>query len=147
MKKRYLCIALVFLQISLVTAQINPYHSDWIDFNKNGKKDIFEDPKQPINSRIANLLSLMNVDEKTAQLATLYGYGRVLKDSLPTAAWKTKIWKDGIANIDEHLNNTTFRKQTNTALSFPYSKHAGAINEIQKWFIEETRMEIGRAHV
>jgi beta-glucosidase len=142
MKKSYLCIALAFLQISLVSAQINPYHSDWIDFNKNGKKDIFEDPKQSINNRVANLLLLMNVDEKTAQLATLYGYGRVLKDSLPTPAWKTKIWKDGIANIDEHLNNTTFRKQTNTSLSFPYSKHTGAINEIQKWFIEETRMGI-----
>ena len=115
MKKRYVCIALAFLQISLVAAQINPYHSDWIDFNKNGKKDIFEDPKQSINSRVANLLLLMNVDEKTAQLATLYGYGRVLKDSLPTAAWKTKIWKDGIANIDEHLNNTTFRIQPNTS--------------------------------
>ena len=142
MKKRYLCFALAFLQFSFISAQIKPYHSDWIDFNKNGKKDIFEDAKQPINTRVANLLSLMNIDEKTAQLATLYGYGRVLKDSLPTPAWKTKIWKDGIANIDEHLNNTTFRKQTNTSLSFPYSKHAAAINEIQKWFIEETRMGI-----
>ncbi len=48
MKKRYVCIALAFLQISLVAAQINPYHSDWIDFNKNGKKDIFEDPNQAV---------------------------------------------------------------------------------------------------
>jgi hypothetical protein len=27
-----------------------------------------------------------------------------LKDSLPTPQWKNEIWKDGIANIDEHLN-------------------------------------------
>jgi len=124
------------------TAQINIYQKDFIDINKNGKKDIFEDSKQPVEKRITNLLSQMNLDEKTCQLATLYGYGRVLKDSLPTTDWKTKIWKDGIANIDEHLNNTTFRKQTNTALSFPYSRHADAINLTQKWFIEETRLGI-----
>jgi len=123
-------------------AQLNIYHDGWIDFNKNGKKDLFEDKNQPIEKRIANLVTLMNVNEKTAQMATLYGYGRVLKDSLPQKVWKTKIWKDGIANIDEHLNNTTFRKQTNTALSFPYSRHADAINQTQKWFIEETRLGI-----
>ena len=118
------------------------YHPGWIDFNKNGQKDIFEDSQQPVEKRVADLLSKMNVDEKTAQLATLYGYGRVLKDSLPNESWKTKIWKDGIANIDEQLNNTTFRKQTRTSLSFPYSKHADAINQTQKWFIEQTRLGI-----
>ncbi|MEI6265527.1 MAG: glycoside hydrolase family 3 N-terminal domain-containing protein [Sphingobacteriia bacterium] len=114
----------------------------WIDFNKNGIKDIFEDPKQPIQKRVANLLAQMNVDEKTAQLVTLYGYGRVLKDELPTPAWKNKIWKDGIANIDEHLNSTTFRPSTFTKYSFPYSRHAEAINTVQQWFIEETRLGI-----
>jgi len=24
------------------------YHEGWIDFNKNGVKDIFEDPTQPV---------------------------------------------------------------------------------------------------
>jgi beta-glucosidase len=97
---------LLFFQSSI--AQTSIYHNGWTDFNKNNKKEIFEDAKQPVEKRIENLLSLMTVDEKTVQLATLYGYMRVVKDSLPTAAWKTKIWKDGIANIDEHLNNTTW---------------------------------------
>ncbi len=114
----------------------------WIDFNKNGIKDVFEDPKQPVEKRVINLLSQMNVNEKTAQLVTLYGYGRVLKDELPTPAWKNKIWKDGIANIDEHLNSTTFRPSTFTKYSFPYSRHAEAINTVQQWFIEETRLGI-----
>ena len=104
------------LNTIVLPAQINIYHDDYIDFNKNGRKDIFEDPKQPIEKRIADLLSLMTIDEKTAQLATLYGYGRVLKDSMPTDKWKSEIWKDGIANIDEHLNSTTFRKKTFTSL-------------------------------
>ena len=114
----------------------------WIDYNKNNVKDIFEDPRQPIEKRVINLLSLMTVEEKTAQLVTLYGYGRVLKDELPTPEWKNRIWKDGIANIDEHLNSTTFRPSTFTKYSFPYSRHAEAINTVQKWFLEETRMGI-----
>ena len=141
-KVKYILSIIFMLNTIVLPAQINIYHDDYIDFNKNGRKDIFEDPKQPIEKRIADLLSLMTIDEKTAQLATLYGYGRVLKDSMPTDKWKSEIWKDGIANIDEHLNSTTFRKKTFTSLSFPYSRHAEAINIIQKWFIENTRLGI-----
>jgi len=148
MRIEKLKITLLFLllaSVQLVSAQ--SYNSKmikdgWIDYNKNNTKDIFEDPKQPVEKRVSNLLSLMTVEEKTAQLVTLYGYGRVLKDELPTKDWKNKIWKDGIANIDEHLNSTTFRASTYTKYSFPYSKHAEAINTVQKWFLEETRMGI-----
>ena len=118
------------------------YKNGWIDFNKNGKKDVFEDPAQPVEKRVADLLSQMNLDEKTCQLATLYGYGRVLKDELPTPEWKKRIWKDGIANIDEDLASCNGRARTYTKYSFPYSRHAEAINTIQKWFIEETRLGI-----
>ena len=141
-KLKYILSIVLLLNACIASAQINIYHDDYIDFNKNGKKDIFEDPKQPLEKRITDLLSQMTIDEKTAQLATLYGYGRVLKDSLPTEKWKTEIWKDGIANIDEHLNSTTFRKKTFTALSFPYSRHAESINTTQRWFIENTRLGI-----
>lgn len=71
------------------------YHKDWIDLNKNGKKDIYETPTAPIEARIADLLSQMTVEEKTCQLATLYGYKRVAKDELPIPAWKQELWKDG----------------------------------------------------
>lgn len=137
-----LFFGLSIASFSSIHAQLNIYKDGWIDFNKNGKKDIFEDPMQPIEKRITDLLSQMTVEEKTVQLATLYGYGRVLKDELPNPQWKNKIWKDGIANIDEHLNSTTFREQTNTKYSFPYSRHAEAINTVQKWFVEETRLGI-----
>lgn len=144
--KNILLIVLLFLICSAsVFAQkdaVNIYRKGWIDFNKNGVKDLFEDPNQAVDIRIKDLLSQMTLNEKSNQLATLYGYGRVLKDELPTESWKTKIWKDGIGNIDEHLNNTTFRPQTFTKYSFPYSRHAGAINQVQKWFVEETRLGI-----
>src|SRR6201996_8738231 len=123
--------------------QKNIYHKGWVDFNKNGKMDVFEDPSQPIDKRIADLISQMTVDEKTCQLATLYGYKRVLKEEMPAASWKNEIWKDGIANIDEELNNLQSRTDmAPTQYSYPYSKHASAINTIQKWFVEQTRMGI-----
>ena len=59
------------------------YKKGWIDFNKNGKMDIYEDPSAPLDERIEDLLSQMNLEEKTCQMVTLYGYGRVLKDDLP----------------------------------------------------------------
>jgi beta-glucosidase len=116
----------------------NIYHKNWIDFNKNGLMDIYEDPSQRVDKRVENLLSQMNLEEKTCQMATLYGYGRVLKDEMPTPKWKNEIWKDGIANIDEELSSNKLKTQ----YSFPFSRHAEAINTIQKWFIEETRLGI-----
>ena len=114
------------------------YNKGWIDYNKNGRMDIYEDPAQPLDKRVEDLLSQMNLDEKTCQMATLYGYGRVLKDEMPTPAWKKEVWKDGIANIDENLSSN----KVTTEFSFPFSKHAAAINTLQKWFIEETRLGI-----
>lgn len=140
---------ITFLVGLLVAAQVvmgqgspSIYHEGWIDFNKNGKKDIFEDAAQPVEKRVSDLLSQMTVDEKTAQMATLYGYKRVLKDELPTPEWKKEVWKDGIANIDEHLNSLPFHPSVQSQYSFPFSKHAGAINTVQKWFVEETRLGI-----
>ena len=97
------------------------YHKDWIDFNKNGVKDIFEDPAQPVDARVENLLGQMNVEEKTCQLTTLYGSGRVLRDSLPTPQWKDRIWKDGIANIDEQLNGVGRGARNYPHLIYPFS--------------------------
>ncbi|MGQ1784620.1 MULTISPECIES: glycoside hydrolase family 3 N-terminal domain-containing protein [unclassified Saccharicrinis] len=118
------------------------YHKGWIDFNKNGVKDIFEDPTQNIDDRVTDLLSQMTMEEKTCQMATLYGFSRVLEDELPNEKWKSRVWKDGIANIDEHLNTIQNRAYTHTEHAYPFSNHAEAINIIQKWFIEETRMGI-----
>ncbi len=145
------CIKLMMVLLSLYViskngnAQIDKssiYKNGWTDFNKNGKKDIFEDPSQPVEKRVADLLSQMTLDEKTCQLATLYGYGRVLKDEQPTPEWKSRIWKDGICNIDESLTSCNDKPTSITKYSFPYSRHADAINNIQKWFIEETRLGI-----
>lgn len=120
------------------------YHKGWIDFNKNGVKDIYEDPSADIEARIEDLLSRMTIEEKTCQMVTLYGYKRVLQDDLPTPEWKQKLWKDGIGAIDEHLNS--FRNWDLPPVESPYnwpaSKHAWALNRVQQFFIEETRLGI-----
>ena len=116
------------------------YHSGWIDLNKNGRKDVYEDSTANIDRRIDDLLSQMTVEEKTCQTATLYGYNRVLKDELPTSEWKTRIWKDGIANIDEHLNGWGAGAQSVYAKDI--KKHVWAMNEVQRFFVEETRLGV-----
>jgi beta-glucosidase len=118
------------------------YHDGWIDFNKNGRKDVFEDPSQPVDKRVEDLLSQMTVEEKTCQLATLYGYGRVLKDPLPTPEWKNKIWKDGVANIDEMHNGVGISGDASNPYIATPAATAQALNEVQRWFIEETRLGI-----
>ena len=120
------------------------YRKGWIDFNKNGVKDVYEDPNAPIDARIEDLLGQMTLDEKTCQMVTLYGYQRVLKDDLPTPEWKQALWKDGIGAIDEHLNG--FRQwglpPSDNENVWPASRHAWALNEVQRFFVEETRLGI-----
>lgn len=120
------------------------YHKGWIDFNKNGVKDVYEDPSAPVEARIENLLGQMTLEEKTCQMVTLYGYKRVLKNDLPTAEWKQSLWKDGIGAIDEHLNG--FQQwglpPSDNPYVWPASRHAWALNEVQRFFVEETRLGI-----
>lgn len=77
-------------------------------------------------------------------MVTLYGYKRVLKDDLPTPEWKELLWKDGIGAIDEHLNG--FQQwglpPSDNAYVWPASRHAWALNEVQRFFVEDTRLGI-----
>lgn len=99
------------------------YKAGWIDLNKNGVKDVYEDASKPIDARVADLLSQMTVNYKTMQLVTLYGWKRVLQDPLPTPEWNKEFWKDGIGNIDEHINGNRYR-----GLDWPPSAQVKALN-------------------
>ena len=102
--------------------------------------DVYENPKAGVDARVEDLLSQMTLEEKTCQTATLYGYKRVLQDELPTANWKNEIWKDGIANIDEHLNG--WAEGSKSIYATDIEKHVWAMNEVQRFFIEQTRLGI-----
>jgi beta-glucosidase len=127
-----------------VVTRTDIYHDGWIDLNKNGREDVYEDPTQPADRRVDDLLSQMTLDEKTAQLATLYGYDRVLKDYLPTTNWAHAFWHDGVANIDEQLNGYPYCRENlpGTNFMWPASRHAWALNEVQRFFIEDTRLGV-----
>lgn len=141
MNKHTLSVAITFLFCTPISGGIPDgiYHKGWIDFNKNGKMDLYENPKAPLEDRVQDLLSQMTLEEKTCQMATLYGSGRVLKDALPQDNWKTEVWKDGIGNIDEEHNGLGAFK---SEYSFPYAKHVDAKHTIQRWFVEKTRLGI-----
>ena len=144
------CLSILYAQTTKTTpktykpTKTEMYRKGWIDFNKNGVKDVYEDPNAPIDARIEDLLGQMTLDEKTCQMVTLYGYQRVLKDDLPTPEWKQALWKDGIGAIDEHLNG--FRQwglpPSDNENVWPASRHAWALNEVQRFFVEETRLGI-----
>lgn len=139
MKGKCFWTMISFLVSNHVFGGESMYMDGWIDFNKNGFKDVYEDPNQPIEERVNDLLQQMTLEEKTCQLATLYGSGRVLEDKVPNETWKEQIWRDGIANIDEQANGLgTFASE----LSFPYPVSVRNRHAIQKWFVEETRLGI-----
>lgn len=121
------------------------YRDGWIDLNKNGAKDPYEDVALPVEKRIDDLLARMNTDEKTMQLVTLYGYNRITPDYLPSTAWLTELQKDGIANIDEHLNGFNYYendKMPGVQFVRQPSKLVWALNETRRFFIEDTRLGI-----
>jgi beta-glucosidase len=89
------------------------YHGDWIDRNKNGSMDPYEDPNQPISKRVEDLLSRMTLEEKLAQL----GSG-------------VDIPKCGIGGL------------TCVVRSYPPKEGAVKANEFQVQAIERTRLGI-----
>ncbi|MBM4152130.1 MAG: beta-glucosidase [Kiritimatiellaceae bacterium] len=123
--------------MSMTAGAVEMYHDGWIDLNKNGTKDLYEDSQRPVDERINDLLAQMTLEEKTCQMGTIYGFNRVLKDPRPTAEWKNRVWKDGAANIDEHANGVKNKDEL-----IDFVRHGELINEVQRWFIEETRLGI-----
>lgn len=65
--KRLLCLVPLFAAV-VCNAQTSIYHDGWIDLDKNRRKDPYEDPAEPIERRVRDLLSRMNQDEKIGQL-------------------------------------------------------------------------------
>lgn len=144
MNLKVTCGACLIVVCQLVSAQIHLpsmeafpqkkeiYQKGWIDFNKNEKKDVYEDPSQSVEKRLDDLLSQMTLEEKAGQLATYYGYKKVLEDSIPTKEWKSSVLRYGIANIDEHLNGEIF--------DLPHL--VACMHETQRFFVEQTRLGI-----
>jgi beta-glucosidase len=61
----------LFFALAVSAAEPSIYHDGWIDLNKNGKRDVYEDPAQPVKKRVADLLKRMTLAEKIGQLQQL----------------------------------------------------------------------------
>lgn len=63
-----------------MTVRKKIYHKGWIDFNKNGQMDIYENPSAPLEERVKDVLSQMTLEEKIAELNLIPYYEK--QDSL-----------------------------------------------------------------
>jgi beta-glucosidase len=68
--KHFLTVAglLLFAFVASAADSNSIYHAGWIDLDKNGRKDVYEDPSQPVAKRVNDLLQRMTLDEKIGQL-------------------------------------------------------------------------------
>ena len=74
------------------------------DLNKNGKMDVYEDARQPIEKRVQDVLKQMNLDEKAGMM--FYPATRVNKDGTieeqPAKDFLASISPVGINEISKH---------------------------------------------
>jgi beta-glucosidase len=66
--KSVFCLAGIVFATSALAVDTAIYHKGWIDSNKNGMKDVYEDSSQPIDVRVEDLLTQMTLEEKIGQL-------------------------------------------------------------------------------
>ncbi|MBN1185192.1 MAG: glycoside hydrolase family 3 C-terminal domain-containing protein [Bacteroidales bacterium] len=112
------------------------------DFNRNGKLDIYEDYRRPIDARAQNLLSQMTVEEKLAQLRCPFEKKTALYPENKFSQEKAKqMYSNGLGEILRLSDG-----QNAFALRIEKTPSSGEIavlaNETQHFFINETRLGI-----
>ena len=130
--------------ISILAFCFEVFAQTYIDFNKNNRKDIFEDASYPISQRVENLLSQMTMEEKQGQLLMDLGWNyyerkgdRVVVSDYAIKTLKEKnigsLW--GFYRADPWAGKTLENGLTPEFLS------QGA-DALQKYVIENTRLGI-----
>ena len=97
------------------------YHEGWIDFNKNGTKDVYEDSRQPVEKRVDDLLRQMSLEEKIGQLH------QTTRDKNAVKIYKDEIQRGDMGSFlggGEDIESPTIR------------------NELQHIAVEGTRLGI-----
>ena len=124
--------ACLFCAATALAADTNIYHAGpsspsaptrqgWIDLDKNGKKDIYEDPSQPVVRRVNDLLKRMTLDEKIGQL------WQVNYDKTPDKTFGGKLKRSQISSF---LDGSTLIE--NPAMR----------NKLQRIAVEQSRLGI-----
>jgi len=120
------------------------YKKGWIDFNKDNVKEVYEDPQAPLESRVADLLGRMTLEEKVGQLLAEFGWplysrtGEII--SLTDAATKT-IVEHGTGTLWGFMRADPWTQKTlRNGLNTRYAIEA--TNMLQHFCIEKTRLGI-----
>jgi beta-glucosidase len=108
---------------------------------ESGRSMIYNDPSKSIDSRVDDLLSLMSIEEKTAQMLCLWNEKNKLLDSegrfdLAKAA---KFLPNGVGHIARPSDN--FGRQT-TQRTRSIKETVDFVNAVQRFMVEKTRLGI-----
>jgi beta-glucosidase len=94
------------------------YRRGWIDLNKNGVEDMYEDPRQPIDARVDDLFRRMTRDERIGQL------------------WQRKMTADSVTQDAALLAAGGLGSYLGAA------PDAGRRNQLQRIAVEDSRLGI-----
>jgi beta-glucosidase len=112
---------LLFAFVAAASDSTNIYHAGWIDLNKNGKKDIYEDPSRPVAARVNDLLKRMTIDEKIGQL------------------WQANLGKDADRKFGDKLK----RGEVSSFLDgSPIIENPVMRNKLQHIAVEQSRLGV-----
>ena len=101
MKFAALFLSLLVASIAFAADTNSIYHGGWIDLDKNGTEDVYEDPSQPVAKRVDNLLKRMTLDEKIGQLEqSPFGNDPVKQLAGKLQAGEISSFLDGSAMIE-----------------------------------------------
>jgi beta-glucosidase len=110
------------------------------DFNKNGKLDVYEDYRKPLEQRAQDLLSKMTMDEKLFQLQSPWiGKAKLFKQNQFDREKALDAFPNGLGEILQlsHGNGVLSAKKT------PVSADVAVLaNKTQEFFINDTRLGI-----
>ena len=126
------------------TSNKTVYHYSYIDFNKNGKMDPYENSSLPTQVRLNNLISLMTLEEKAGQLLTPFGWPMYVRngDNVElTDKLKSDISQKHIGSLWGFLRADPWTERTlKTGLNPQLAPLA--INKLQRYVIENSRLGI-----
>lgn len=116
------------ITLILITFYAN---SQFIDANKNGKMDVYENQEANIEDRVDDLLSKMNLDEKIAQMKSV--------SELQLDNQEGNLSKRG--NINKNIEFGLGQLSRSGEDLYP-TQTVEKLNNLQKFLLEETRLGI-----
>lgn len=117
---------------------------NYIDYNKNGKQDIFENKTYSIEERVEDLLNQMTFEEKQGQLLMDLGWQYYTKENeniFLTSLGKNTIQEKKIGSLWGFFRADPWTQKNLQNSITPELSHIG-VNQLQRYMIDSTRLGI-----